>query len=366
MTSPSFAKRLFYTCIRFLVLASSRWMFTEVEVRGMDRIPDDRPCIVSPNHVNAFLDALLVGAFAPTDLRYLSRASVFGSQWDWFLDALHMVPIYRRRDGFETLSRNWDIFQQQREYLEDGNALLMFSEAEHAPTYHLRSLTRGSSRFALQTRAAIDDEVLLVPVGINYFHHRRPGFKVSVIVGEPIPVSAYDESYAEDEARCINALRSDLTDAMADCLLLPEKTPDHRQRLNFINRQNEHLPFADMKRALADLDDNANGASTLLAKKRPYRPDLDRLGAWIDGLNAAPVWLTTQMMDWVDDPAFAASLKFATGLFVLPAWWLLLFGLGWSVHSAIAGVGLAATAVGTLFVRRALIRRSDPPHEVDG
>jgi len=340
-------------------------MFSTIEIRGMDRIPTDTACIVSPNHVSAFLDALLVGAFAPTNMHYLSRASAFGTRWDWFLEALKMVPIYRRRDGFETLSRNRAIFRRQREKLREGNALLMFSEAEHALTYHLRPLTRGSARFALGTRAAIDDEVLLVPVGLNYYHLQRPGFKVSVIVGEPIPVSAYDDQYTEHEARCINALRRDLASRMKACLLLPNKTADHRQRLDFINRMNEHLPFPEMKRALSDLEIEKDAeSSTRLAPKGPYRPGLDRLGRWIDALNAPPVWGMQQMMSWVQDPAFAASLKFATGMLVLPVWWALLAGLGWAVHSVGAGLALAATAVGTVLVRRALIRRANPPHEV--
>jgi len=346
------------------------WMFSSIEIRGMDRIPTDTACIVSPNHVNAFLDALLIGAFAPTDMHYLSRASAFGTRWDWFLDALNMVPIYRRRDGYETLSRNWAIFRRQREALGEGNALLIFSETEHALTYHLRPLSRGSSRFALETRAAIDDEVLLVPVGINYYHLKRPGFKVSVVVGEPIPVSTYDDSYAEDEARCINQLRSDLAARMKDCLLLPDETDDHRARLDFINRKNEHLPFPAMKRALEDLDTSTDTSTdtetpTRLAPKDPYRPGLDRLGGWVDILNAPPVWLSTTMMSWVQDPAFAASLKFATGMLVLPVWWVLLAGLGWAVHSVVAGLALAAIAIGTVLLRRALIRRANPPHEVE-
>ncbi len=351
--------------MRRLVRTSMPWMFSAIEIRGMDRIPTDTACIVSPNHVSAFLDALLVGAFAPTDMHYLSRASAFGTRWDWFLEALKMVPIYRRRDGFETLSRNRAIFRRQREKLREGNALLMFSETEHALTYHLRPLSRGSARFALETRAAIDDEVLLVPVGINYYHLQRPGFKVSVIVGEPIPVSAYDEQYAEDAARCINALRRDLASRMKECLLLPNKTADHRQRLDFINRKNEHLPFPDMKRALENVGIEKDAESlTRLAPKGPYRPGLDRLSRWIDALNAPPVWGMQRMMSWVQDSAFAASLKFATGMLVLPVWWMLLAGLGWAAHSLTAGLILAVTAMGTVMLRRALIRRANPPHEV--
>ena len=365
MQSASLAKRLVYRALRFLVRVSLPWMFSRIEVHGADRIPTDTACIVSPNHVNGFLDALLIGVLGPTDMHYLSRASAFGTRWDWVLDALQMVPVYRRRDGYGTLSRNWAIFRALRERLREGGALLVFSEAEHAPTYHLRPLTRGSARLALETRAAIDDEVLVVPVGINYYHLRRPGFKVSVVVGEPISVSAYDERYAADEARCINQLRGDLSARMKDCLLLPETTVDLHQRLDFINRKNESLPFPAMKRALAGVEgDEHVGGPAPLTPKGAYRPNLDRLSQWVDLLNAPPVWGTSWMMKWVRDPAFAASLKFATGMLVLPVWWVLLAGAGWAVHSAGAGLALAATAIGTLFLRRTLVRRSDPPHEV--
>ena len=194
---------------------------------------------------------------APTGITYLSRASVFGTRLDWFLEALHMMPIYRRRDGYAKLERNHALFARLRERLRQGEAALIFSEGEHAPTYHLRPLTRGSARFALETHAATGEEVLVVPIGLNYYHLHRPGFKVSVVVGEPLAASAYAEAYAAHEARAINALRAELAARMRACLLLPVKTDDHHARLAYVHRRNEHLPFPAMKRALAALDPQA-------------------------------------------------------------------------------------------------------------
>lgn len=350
-------KPFLYHLLKHLVRITSRFAFSRVEVRGMDRVPWEKPCIVSPNHQNAFLDALLVGAFAPVELTYLSRASVFGTRLDWFLEAFRMVPIYRRRDGFGNLSRNKQIFAAQREKLRRGESMVMFSETEHAHTYHLRPLSRGSSRFALETQADIDREVQLVPVGINYYHLRRPGFKVSVVVGEPLPVREYMDRYRAHEARGINALREDLTDAMKECLLVPEKTDDYRERVDRINRKNEGLSFPEMKRALRTPE--------TLAPKGEHRPGLETLAQWISPLNAGPLWLANVLMRRVDDPVFAASLKFAVGMLVLPVWWLGLFGVGTWAAGPTVGAGVTGLAVLTIGLRLVLIRHSNPPHPLD-
>ena len=350
-------QRLFYSLVAGLVRVVNGFMFSRIEVRGLDRVPWDEPCIVSPNHQNAFLDALLVGVFAPVKLTFLSRASAFGSPFDWVLDALHMVPVYRRRNGFDKLSRNKKIFANLRAQLTQGRSLVMFSEAEHAHTYYLRPLSRGSARLALTTQEETDQEVQLVPVGINYYHLRRPGFKVSVVFGEPISVSTYMDRYHDAKGECMNALRDDLTSGMEDCLLVPNETDDYRKRVNRINRQNEDLSFPEMKQALQTPDD--------MAPKGEPRPGLLTLARWISLLNVGPLWGTRALMRWVDDPAFAASLKFGMGMFGLPLWWMGLFGImTWTV-SLTAGAAVTVLAVLTMLLRVLLIRYSNPPHRLD-
>ena len=347
-------KRLFYHLVAGLVRVTNGFMFSRVEVRGMDRVPWDEPCIVSPNHQNAFLDALLVGVFAPDTLTFLSRASVFGTPFDWVFDALHMAPIYRRRDGLDKVAQNKDILADQREKLTQGGSVVMFSETEHAHTYYLRPLSRGSARLALNTQDETDREVQLVPVGINYYHLRRPGFKVSIVVGEPISVSTYMDRYRDAEAECMNELRDDLADAMRDCLLVPEKTDEYRERVDRINRKNEHLSFPDMKRALQTPED--------LEPKGPNRPTLEALARGINLLNVVPLWGTRVLMRWVDEPAFTASLKFAVGMFGFPLWWTGLFAVTSWLGGVTIGTGVTALAVLTILLYIILIRYANPPH----
>ncbi|MFP4229432.1 MAG: 1-acyl-sn-glycerol-3-phosphate acyltransferase, partial [Salinivenus sp.] len=354
---PPLMKPLFYHLVAVLVRVTSWFMFSRIEVRGRDRVAWDRPCIVSPNHQNAFLDALLVGIFTPVKLTFLSRASVFGTPFDWFLDALHMAPIYRRRDGLDKVAQNKEVFADQREHLIEGGSVVMFSEAEHAHTYYLRPLSRGSARLALTTQQETDEEVQLVPVGINYYHLTRPGFKVSIVFGDPIPVSTYMNQYRTNEAAGMNALRDALAEGMKDCMLVPEHTDDYRERVDRLNRHNEALSFPEMKQAL--------DAPETLPAKGPHRPWLESLAWGLSPLNAGPLWLTNTLMRMVDEAPFTASLKFAVGMFGVPLWWLLLFGLGTGLFGWTAGgaaVGLSALA---LIGHILLVRWANPPHPLD-
>jgi hypothetical protein len=292
-------------------------------------------------------------------LTFPSRASVFGTPFDWFLEALHMVPIYRRRDGFNKLSETRDILAEQRERLREGASLVMFSETEHAHTYYLRPLSRGSARLALKTQAETDRPVQLVPVGINYYHLCRPGFKVSIVFGEPLRADAYRARDRENEAVRVNELRDDLTAAMKDCLLVPEKTDDYNVRVDRINRHNEHRSFPAMKAALQTPD--------TLAPKGDPRPWLETLGRSVNLLNAGPLWLTSALMRWVDEPPFTASLKFAVGMFGVPLWWIGGFALLAGLFHWTVGAGVVALAGATMLLHLFLVRLSNPPHPpVDG
>lgn len=347
-------KQLFYYLVAALVRMTSWFAFSRMEVRGRHRVNWDAPCILSPNHQNAFLDALLVGMTAPVTLTFPSRASVFGTPFDWFLEALHMVPIYRRRDGFDKLQETRDVLAEQRERLRQGRSLVLFSETEHAHTYYLRPLSRGSARLALNTQVETDQPVQLVPVGINYYHLCRPGFKISIIFGEPLHPQEYLERERENDAVRVNELRDDLTAAMKDCMLVPEKTDDYPERVDRINRKNELLYFPEIKEALQ--------ASEVLEPKGEHRPGLETLGRGLNLLNAGPLWLTSALMRWVDEPPFTASLKFAVGMFGVPLWWIGLFALlaalfGWTV-----GAAVVALAAGTMLLHIFLVRLSNPPH----
>jgi hypothetical protein len=124
-----------------------------------------------------------------------------------------------------------------------------------------------------------------------------------------------------------------------------------------INRKNEHLSFPEMKRALDTPD--------ALSAKGEHRPWLETL-AWVfSPLNAGPLWLTNTLMRTVDEAPFAASLKFAVGMFGVPLWWGVLFGLGTGFVGWTVGGGAVLLSALGLVGHILLVRWSNPPHPID-
>jgi hypothetical protein len=197
---------------------------------------------------------------------------------------LGLILVSNFFDGLDKVAQHKEIFAGQREQLREGSSVVMFSETEHAHTYYLRPLSRGSARLALTTQQETEKEVQLVPVGINYYHLRRPGFKVSVVVGTPISVPVCTDRYQDDAAGAMNTLCDDLRDTMKACLRAPNETDNHQTRVDRIHRKNEGLPFPEMKRALQTPEN--------LDAKGELRPGLLRLARGISRLNIVPMWGT--------------------------------------------------------------------------
>lgn len=164
---------------------------------GMEQVPRDRPVVFLPNHHNALLDPLLIAAYIRGRRPYfLTRSDVFqGGVLEWFFDMLRMIPIYRLRDGRDTLHRNEEIFGRCADLLAAGGDLLLFPEANHNLKRQVRPLSKGFTRIVLHTLEKYPDtELQLVPVGFNY--QRAAGFpdRVACYFGEAIPAASFLES----------------------------------------------------------------------------------------------------------------------------------------------------------------------------
>ena len=348
-------KNVFYAFVQILMRISVRIFFNKLEIIGMDRIPKNKPCIFSPNHQNAFLDALIIGGLAPIKISYLTRSDVFDTPFRWFLDALQMIPIYRMRDGYEKLSMNDAIFQTCRDEMKQDRSILIFSEGNHGNEFPLRPLSRGSSRLALESQEQLTDKDLyFVPVGLNYYHHQRPGHKFSLVVGEPLKIKDYLNEYEKHKARGINHLKKDLSKNMQDCLIYAEEDEHYTERKELINRKNEHYDFYEMKERLK----SGEG----LKKPGKYRKSLIFLADLISVVNFGPLLLIWKSLRPIKDIVFKCSLKYAIGIFGFPIWWLLLFIISSVIWNWQIGLMTIFFGIITLLLRIHLIRMANPPH----
>ncbi|MEQ9306726.1 MAG: 1-acyl-sn-glycerol-3-phosphate acyltransferase, partial [Marinoscillum sp.] len=240
----------FYYLVKATSWIGLKLFFGGVKIIGKMNIPKDGAILFTPNHQGAFMDAIITGVYNRKPVSFLTRADVFNKWSRPILNSLNMMPIYRIRDGIGSLSQNDAVFETCYEMLSEEKAILIFPEGNHNIEYPLRPLSKGTARLALDARDKIDPKtkIFIVPVGINYFSHRRPFAKLILNYGDPIELEHYMSLYHEHKQKGYNRLKADLTEAMKATMILPTEDEHYEQKRDWIFQpKHESLSFEELK-----------------------------------------------------------------------------------------------------------------------
>jgi len=155
----------------------------EIEVRGLEHIPKDRPVVVMPNHQSqweTFYLQLLISPQATILKRELLWVPFFG----WGLALLRPIAIDRRH-GSQALKT---ILRDGKQRLDDGVSVVIYPEGTRQPPGVIGTFTAGGAMLA--ARAGVP----VLPVAHNSgdcwpgrSFLRFPG-TIRLRFGEPIPV----------------------------------------------------------------------------------------------------------------------------------------------------------------------------------
>ncbi|WP_258103114.1 lysophospholipid acyltransferase family protein [Marinoscillum sp. MHG1-6] len=341
----------------YLFVKATSWLglklfFGGVKLIDKHNIPKDGAVIFAPNHQGAFMDALLSGVYTKRPVHFLTRADIFKSKVVIsILKSLHMMPIYRIRDGIQSLSQNDAVFDTCFEILSNGKAVLIFPEGNHGHDYFLRSISKGTSRLALDARESLDPNLKLyiVPIGINYFSHRRPLAKVLIKFGKPIDTSDYHDLYDEHKQRAYNKFREDLTEGMKSTLILAENSEHYEKKRDFIFQpKHQDLPFDQLK-------EMGNSEDPGVREQKPKGVFVRFLIALFSLPNLPALLSLKKFLPVIKDPVFTISLKYLAGGIFHIIWWILIGILGGVLISWQAGLLFVATAIMFMFARQKLI-----------
>ena len=184
---------MWYKFFRFYVKVGLFFTHKKIKVYGKENIPKKGPTIFIGNHQNALIDAILIPTTNSRDIHFLTRASAFKNKTvSKFLHSLNMIPVYRIRDGRNSMKKNFSAFKQCFEILNDEKAVQIFAEGEHHLKRSIIPLKKGFARIILGTLQKYPHlNIKIVPVGLNY--NTRLGFPASATVyyGKPIDVNGY-------------------------------------------------------------------------------------------------------------------------------------------------------------------------------
>ena len=184
---------------RYLVLKNwcdktVRSLFSKIDSEGKENVPTDGAVLLSPNHCNTLMDALVV-------LQDWKDATLFGARADVFrkplvgkfLRFLRILPIPRVRDGLQEVLHNRETMDEVVECLDHGMRYAMFAEGTHRPMHSLLPLKKGITRTALlaNERFGGSKPVYIVPMGLEYEDYYRLQTPLQIRYGEPINVTEY-------------------------------------------------------------------------------------------------------------------------------------------------------------------------------
>lgn len=213
---------LYYYPLKLYVFVASYLYFRKLRVVGRENIPMKGPLIFAINHQNALLDALLLSVISWRSPHFLTRADVFNNKYvNKFLRGLKMLPIYRIRDGYDSIKRNEAIFEATKEILIKGGVVGIFPEGSHSMTYEVRPLKKGVARIAFLAEDALDFNLNLqiVPIGIQYESYFFPQGRTLISFGKPIKVANYRDIYAKDQNEGFDVIIKELSARLKSLIL---------------------------------------------------------------------------------------------------------------------------------------------------
>jgi 1-acyl-sn-glycerol-3-phosphate acyltransferase len=232
-----------YAFYKWLLTPYYKWFWhQEIVIKGEENIPWGKPVIFAPNHQNALMDATaLIWAVEP-QIVFLARSDIFkGGKIRAILNFMRIMPVYRIRDGAESLGKNEEIFRKSAKILSSGIPLALFPEAQHWGLRKLRGLKKGLARiaFTAESQNSFQLNCNIVPVSIYYDNYRDFRKNIVICFGAPINTSNYTELYKHNDNRALADISNSLSRSMKG-LMMHISTDKYYQEAELLRQSLEY------------------------------------------------------------------------------------------------------------------------------
>jgi 1-acyl-sn-glycerol-3-phosphate acyltransferase len=177
---------LLYTLLKFPAKLALQLYCKKLQINHKAMVATKGPLLLACNHPNSFLDAILLCTIFNRPVYSLARGDAFKKSWAAkILKALHILPVYREREGTQHLQKNYDTFDACINIFKQDGIVLIFSEALCINEWHLRPLKKGTARLAA-TAWQQNIPLQILPIGINYSSFAAFGKHIIINAGEII------------------------------------------------------------------------------------------------------------------------------------------------------------------------------------
>ena len=229
-----------------------RLFFRRIETVNADVVPKGTGVLFVLNHPNGLIDPALVFVALPRKISFLAKSTLFRMPViSFLLRTVEALPLYRRIDAGEDVSKNQRTFELCRELLQRGGSIALFPEGISHNSPKLLPMKTGAARIALGTVAADHSrtpiDVKIVPVGLYYTNKTTFRSEALLHFGEPFSVpSVAVDSDGQPPKEAVKALTAKIEDELRDVTLNAETEAElHMARIAeaiFASAaENEHL-----------------------------------------------------------------------------------------------------------------------------
>lgn len=232
--------------------------FRRIATVNAESVPVGTGVIFVLNHPNGLVDPALVFVALPRRIAFLAKSTLFRMPViSFLLKTVEALPVYRRIDPGEDVSKNFDTFEAAHRRLREGGSIALFPEGVSHNSLKLLPIKTGAARIALGAVAAGEGTepitLRIVPVGLYYTNKTTFRSEALLHFGESFEVAPAEpdadgqpsrEAVRELTDRIENALREVTLNAGNDAELATAaiaerifrttlETDDLRSRLAF-------------------------------------------------------------------------------------------------------------------------------------
>ncbi len=195
--------------VRFLVWLLIHALY-RVRVQGLEKIPEDGPCIVACNHVS-FIDALIVGGMIRRPVRFVMYYKIFQVPvLSWFFRTIGAIPIAGAKEDPVLMQQAFDRIEEK---LKAGEVIGIFPEGALTPDGDIQNFRPGIEKILQRT------PVPVVPLALRNLWRsmwsrrwmklqmqrarlpRRFRAHIEMVFGDPLPAEQASAAALERKVR---------------------------------------------------------------------------------------------------------------------------------------------------------------------
>lgn len=185
--------------------------YPHIEVTGREQIPGTGPVLLCGNHPNSLMDPIVVGIGADRPVRFMAKAPLFKTPvLGPIMHGMGMIPAYRGSDDSKQVRKNLESLDSIAKILVEGHAVGIFPEGKSHDAMQVEMVRSGVARIAVQVVEQGVSELVVVPLGLNYYRKEQFRSSIWIQVGQPIRVESWLREQGETGRKAIRALTEEV------------------------------------------------------------------------------------------------------------------------------------------------------------